>query len=144
MSRFFKKFILQEGDKLPLRNPYTNKILHELPFQALEQRISELDKQELNFKHMKKSTTEERIEMLEEVLSTINNERNVFTEMITESTGKPIEQSKVEFDQMLTHTREYINIFKSDLQHLHENNEVFFNDFRPGVTKFRFLTGTIL
>jgi acyl-CoA reductase-like NAD-dependent aldehyde dehydrogenase len=53
--------------------------------------------------------------MLENVLHTIHKERNIFTEMITESTGKPITQSKQEFDQMIIHSREYINIFKSDL-----------------------------
>jgi acyl-CoA reductase-like NAD-dependent aldehyde dehydrogenase len=75
MSRYFRKLIQTEGGKFPLINPYTNQIIHELPFQSLEDRISTLHLCSQKMDSFKSLSKSERIAMLENVLKTLQNEK---------------------------------------------------------------------
>lgn len=118
MSRFFKRFLSREGEKIniPIVNPYTNGIIHEIPFQSFDERLKALDTSQDNFIKFKKLDISERISMLEAVLSTIHNERKLFAEMITESIGKPIHESEDELKSMMYHSKDYINMFQEEMR----------------------------
>lgn len=121
MSRYFRKLIQTEGGKFPLINPYTNQIIHELPFQSLEDRISTLHLCSQKMDSFKSLSKSERIAMLENVLKILQNEKQIFSQMITESTGKPITQSRQEFDHMIEHSQQFIDIFNKDLELFNRN-----------------------
>ncbi len=76
MHRFFRRVAPTEGGKLKIVNPYTNENVCELPFQSLQERISALSKSNENFKKFKNVDPKDRIHMLENVLSTLSNEKN--------------------------------------------------------------------
>ena len=116
MSRFLERAANKGSSVMQIFNPYTNKIAYEVPFQSLEERLAAVNTSSSELDQFRQLPTAQRIEMLERVLATFTKEKDILSKMITCSTGKPISQSRKEFDQMVVHSREYIDIFQRDLE----------------------------
>jgi len=151
MSRFLSFLKSQTTSRsYNLCSPYTGEVIHKIPLQDHSERIAQIKQAKDVYESFKNVPLRERLEMFEKVLAVVHKEESLFTQMITESTGKNITESRREFNQAISVARGYINLYSSKIDIIGELYRPMGTSFiltswkSPLLNSFSFLTPSFL